>query len=114
MTLFFYATLPEIKRITEEDREVFRSLSWNPQELIDLKLMERHQLLGLMMFCDIRTFNEMPIIACEDDELRTAYLIWRGALSKERRAEIFKTAEKLKKLTNATYDGLIWWLENML
>lgn len=113
MNLYFYAALPEIRRVTDKDREELCRLSWNPQELIQLKLMSRHQLLGLMMFCGIHVVNDIPVLACEDDELRTAYLIWRGALSKEKRWRVLEKANQLKKVTEMTYEGLIWWMENL-
>jgi hypothetical protein len=110
MTLIYYATLPAIRRVTPEDQASFHRMTWDPFELIELKQMNREDLLGLMVFCDIRLFNEMPVIACEDDELRMAYLAWRSILSRECRTLIAGRAGRVSKLFQNVTEGLKWWM----
>jgi hypothetical protein len=114
MNLFYYAQLPEVRRVTADDHKIFRQMAWNPQELIQLKLMKHRELMGLMMFCGIRVYNEMPVIACEDNELRMAYLVWRGAMSTIKRNEIVRLLERLKRNANRAHEGILFWLQEMM
>lgn len=111
MKLIYYATLPLVRRVTEKDRQVFHRLSWNAFELIELKLMNQEELRGLMMFCDIRAFNGIPVLACTDDELRLAYVAWRSILSKECRAVVLNKTIKSQALFEKFTKGMLWWLE---
>lgn len=109
--LHYYATLPKYRRITKEDREGLKTISFDPNELWMLKTMNTHELRGLMVFCDIRVYEETPIIACTDDEMRMAYLSWRAANSLIKRIPF---AVKLKKRANMVLDafeGLTDWIE---
>jgi hypothetical protein len=113
MTLNYYATLPAIRRVTREDRTGFHRMTWDPYELIELKQMDREDLIGLMVFCDIRAFNEVPVIACQDDELRLAYLAWRSMLSKECRMMVSGRAGQIEEFFKSVLEGIKWWTEEM-
>lgn len=114
MALIYYATLPAIRRVTPEDHANFHRMTWDPFELIELKQMHREDLLGLMVFCDIRAFNAMPVIACEDDELRLAYLAWRSILSKECRTLIASRVGRASRIIQSVTGGLKWWMGEMI
>ncbi len=90
MDLFFYAKLPSLRRVTSKDYKAFQTMFFEPTELTQLKLMNREELLGLMAFAGIRVMNEIPIIACSEDQMRLAFCVWRGNHSKQMK-------EKMKK-----------------
>ena len=113
MKLLYYARLPLIRRVDEQDRRSFYNMAWDPFELIELKQMSRKDLKGLMAFCDITLFNDIPIIACEDDEMRVAYIAWRSRHSRECRLAIAKKANKAASFFYEIKEGLIWWLRGM-
>jgi hypothetical protein len=113
MHLIYYATLPVIRRVTEEDRTSFHRMTWDPFELIELRQMRYTDLMGLMVFCDIRVFNDMPIIACTEDEMRLAYIAWRSVLSKACRVAITRKAERATGLFQKIMQGIQWWTGEM-
>lgn len=110
-TLLYYATLPEIRRVTEEDRKFLKTVSFDKNELISLKCMKTKDLKGLMMFCDIRTYEGMPVISCTDDEMRLAYLAWRSIHSSAKRAVVHKKLNQAKNNLFKIYDGFMDWNE---
>jgi hypothetical protein len=95
-----------VRPITEKDREPLRKLSFEPYELIELKNMNTKDLRGLMCFCGIRVYEDMPVIACEDDELRMAYLVWRSYYSREKRVELNKKLAKVQKYGFKIFDEI--------
>ena len=104
MNLGYYAALPQIRRIEAKDVAELQTLEWDPDELLQLRVMNREELMGLMAFCGIRTYNDMPVIACEDDELRMAYFLWRGYYSLQKRQAIWPIAQRWKNKLSRLYD----------
>lgn len=98
MDLKFYAGKAKEKVITDKDREVFKTIGFDPEELQQLKKMDERELKLLMTFCGIRVFNEMPLVALEEDEMRMAYVLWRADKIKEKNREVAKKMER----------GIIW------
>jgi hypothetical protein len=96
-SLFDYIALASVRPITEKDRKPLQRFSFDPQELKELKEMKTNELRGLMCFCGIRTFEELPVIACDDDELRMAYIVWRSYYSKEKRLVLNKKVNRFEK-----------------
>ena len=75
-----------LKRVSEmglygeegmKERNEFKTIKFNPEELIQLRDMNKKELTGLMVFCGIRVFNDVPLVVMEEEEMRTAYLGWR-------------------------------------
>jgi hypothetical protein len=85
MDLFFYSTVYESRRVKCEDHEKFDQISFDLSEISQLSIMNKEELLGLMAFCKIRRFNDVPIIACNEDEMRLAYCVWRGDRSRRQK-----------------------------
>lgn len=70
--------------VTPERQAAMQKRRFNPMELVELKALSRRDLLALMVFCDIRLFDDTPVAAMTDDELRKAYVVWRGLGQRER------------------------------
>ena len=89
--------------ITDKDHKPFKTLGFDPDELLQLKDMDTKELQGLMIFCGIRVLNDVPIIVMDDEEMRTAYLAWRYVKIQDRKLEIGPYAERgvkwLKRLS---------------
>lgn len=81
----YYSLLGKTRVVTAKDLENFKVITFNKSELMELKMMTRPDLLALMKALGIRTYHDLPIIACEDDELRSAYLVFRSGYAKEAR-----------------------------
>lgn len=107
--LSYYAYLPRVRPIKNEDYEPFNDVAFDLSELIQLKEMNTAELRGLMMFCDIRVYNDLPVIACTDDEMRLAYLSWRAFKSADNRILLQRKLSRLKKRLFKTYDGVVDW-----
>lgn len=72
------------ERITpEEKKDEFKTIHFDPNELIMLKSMDHKELIGLMLFCGIRVYNGIPLVVMEEDEMRMAYVIWRSSKMNE-------------------------------
>ena len=75
------------------------SVEFNPKELLELKEMDERELRKLMMLCGIRVHNGMPVVAMNEEEMRTAYLAWKFTKIQEHYRTIQTKAER----------GLNWW-----
>lgn len=64
--------------VTREKQRQLQKIPFNPLELITLRGLSREELLAVMVFCDIRTLNGLPVAAMDDEELRMAYTLWRS------------------------------------
>jgi hypothetical protein len=90
----------EVGRATEKDRESFETMDFEPDELLQIKMMNRKELLKLMWFCGIRAFNDVPIIVLPDNDMRMAYVVWRAERIKKKRDAIRPKVERgIKWLT---------------
>lgn len=94
MDLKLYIRMVEVRRVTEKDRKDFETMTFEPDELLQIKKMSRKELLKLMWFCGIRAFNDVPIIVLEDNDMRMAYTIWRAERIKKKRDEIRPKVER--------------------
>ena len=105
------AYLPAKRNVTEKDREIFDTISFDPLELIQLKEMNKEELKGLMAFCGIRMFRDTPVIACTEEEMRLAYLGWRAYRSLETRKVVLnKTREWLSRF-DKTHTSFLRYLD---
>lgn len=94
MELNLYIRMVEVRRVTEKDREAFETMDFDPVELLQIKIMNRKELLKLMWFCGIRAFNDVPIIVLEDNDMRMAYVVWRAERIKKKRETIRPNVER--------------------
>lgn len=94
MDLNLYIHLTEIRRITEKDRREFETLEFEPDELLQVKMLEKKELMQLMWFCGIRAFNGMPLVVLEDNDMRMAYVVWRSERIKKKKESIRPTVER--------------------
>ena len=69
----------------EKDYKRFKTIDFDPKELIQLKEMNGRQLQGLMIYCGIRVYDGVPLCVMEEDEMRMAYLVWRAELINEKK-----------------------------
>lgn len=95
-----FASIPTYRLVTEDDRNKFKTLWFDPEELFQLKEMNHQQLRCLMLFCGIRVFNGVPIDVLEGDEMRMAFVIWRAQKIEEKKAELLPKAEEGMKWIN--------------
>jgi hypothetical protein len=100
MDLKYYTHLTEVRRVTEKDRKEFETLEFDPDELLQVKMMERKELMQLMWFCGIRAFNEMPLVILEDNDMRMAYVVWRAERIKKKKESIRQNVERGIKWIN--------------
>lgn len=75
----------------------FRTAGFDPEELLQLKDMNNKELTGLMIYCGIHVYNGVPLIVMKDDEMRMAYLIWRGQRVDEKKNELQTVLERRLK-----------------
>lgn len=85
-------------QVTPTLQDEMQKKVFHPLELLELNDMNRNELKYLMMFCDIRVVDGLPVVAMEDDELRMAYLIWRSLGQEERKAKRKNTRRKIRKV----------------
>lgn len=109
LNLKSYARQANRKVTTNKDQEVFKTIGFDPEELEQLKEMDETELKLLMIFCGIRVYNEMPLCALEEDEMRMAYVIWRADKIKEKRQEVSKKMERGIKWTERLLDLTKIW-----
>lgn len=83
-----------------KDYTLFRTLGFDPEELLQLRDMNNEELKGLMMFCGIRVYKRVPLIVMEKDEMRMAYLEWRANRIEEKKAEVKPKVERGVKWIN--------------
>lgn len=99
--LYFTGT----KRIMSKDDWLSMSSSeFRSSELIELKMMNRQELLQLMWTMGIRMYNDLPVIACDDDELRSAYLVVRLERMKRTRLSLAKQFGRIQHMLFAVAD----------
>lgn len=94
MDLHLYIRMVEVRRVTEKDRKSFETMDFDPEELLQIKMMNRKDLLKLMWFCGIRAFNDVPIIVLEENDMRMAYVVWRAERIKKKREAIRPNVER--------------------
>ena len=104
----YYAKLCRYKNVTPTDLKAFDTITFNPHELIELKALKRDDLLGLMLTLGIREFQGLPVIACSNDELRSAYLVFRGSKVHQAKQRETKTAKKWFHTINTILDD---WMD---
>lgn len=86
----------EIDRI--QRKEIYKS------EIKELNELERDELLALMKFCEIRVYEDLPVIACTNDELKMAYIYWRSEGIRRRKRFVFKLNSKFKEYQKLIID----------
>lgn len=74
----FCIHLAKTNQTEESDVRMLRSRELGKNELSTVYSLNKEELLALMKFCDIRVYEETPVIACEDWELMTAFVAWRS------------------------------------
>lgn len=104
-----YAKQASERIITDQEREVFKTVGFDPEELWQLKEMNEKELRLLMVFCGIRVFNEVPLLVLEEDEMRMAYIIWRSDRVKEKKREIARKVERGIKWTEHLLNAAQIW-----
>ena len=95
-----YAALGGTSTFTQQDRKVFQTVGFDPNELLQLQDMNNKELTHLMIFCGIRVFNGTPVCILGDDDMRLAYVLWRANLVNEKKLTIAKKAERGMKWIN--------------
>jgi hypothetical protein len=88
------ASIPKRRKVTQQDRDVFKTIEFDPNELLELRDMEYKELLLLMLFCGVRVFNEIPLIAMTEDEMRMAYILWRAHKIGEKKEDMKVRVER--------------------
>lgn len=89
-----YAAIGWSKHTQPMNIEAFKTLNFDPQEVMQLKEMDRKELMGLMLFCGVHVFNEVPLVVMEEDEMRMAYLGWRLLRIREKENEVKPKMER--------------------
>lgn len=92
--LKYFAHMALEDKRCKKDYNQFKTLGFDPDELLQLKEMNKKELIGLMMFCGIRVYNGVPLIVMRDDEMRMAYLAWRAMMIEEKKAEVRPKVER--------------------
>ena len=105
--LTYYARMASQKIFDPDISEELKTVEWDPNELLELSVMERKDLLGLMMVCDIRVYEGTPVLTCTEDELRMAYLSWRCFYSVSERIKHKRKFKRYKKIMNEASKHLI-------
>lgn len=105
--LTYYSRMASQKIFAPGTSDELKKLEWDPNELLELKVMSRRDLLGLMMFCDIRVYEDTPVISCTEDEMRMAYLSWRCFYSAAERIKYKRKFRIYKKVMKETSKHLI-------
>lgn len=100
MKLNELAKIAKVRNVSLNDYDVFKQVEFQPDELLQLKEMSHQELVNLMVFCGIRTFNDVPLIVLDDDEMRMAYLVWRSTWSKEKEEILTSHVERGMKWLN--------------
>ena len=85
------------------DYKEFKTIGFDPDELLQLKNMSTKELIGLMLYCGIHVFNGVPLLVMSDDEMRTAYLGWRTLKIQERKNELRPKFWRIFKWMNKAY-----------
>ena len=86
--------LAQKRIITDKDHKPFKTVGFDPDELLQLKVMTTKELQGLMIFCGVEVLNGVPFVVMDDEEMRTAYLAWRYSKIQERKNELRPFAER--------------------
>ena len=79
----------------EKDYSEFKTIGFDPEEILQLVEMNNKGLIGLMIYCGIRVYKGVPLCVMTDDEMRMAYLAWRYMLIQEKKAE---TEPKIRRM----------------
>lgn len=103
-----FAGLHKKKTVTDEDREDFKTIGFDPNELLQLKEMNHKELTGLMIFCGIHVFNGVPLLVLEEDEMRMAYLIWRAEQINQRKLELAPKWERGIRWLQYIQEAMQW------
>lgn len=61
----------------QKDYTRFQTLDFDPDELLQLKEMNKKELTGLMIYCGIHVLNGVPLLVMEENEMRMGYLAFR-------------------------------------
>lgn len=65
---------PRIK----ENQQTLRDMPLDPLDFEELRDFNRQELEALMDICCIKVYNELPVVALTDNEMRMAYMAWKG------------------------------------
>ena len=95
--LDYYSYLAKNQKDTPENLELLSQREVSERELLELRDMDRNTLLGLMKFCNIRVYDETPVVACTEDELKLAYVCWRSIVIKEKKEKFSSINRKINK-----------------
>lgn len=109
LNLKMYAKLVEARTITDKDREIFKTVGFDPEELWQVKEMNEDELKLLMLFCGIRVYEDTPVIVMNEDEMRMAYVLWRADMVKEKKREVSKQMERGMKWTRHFLNAAKIW-----
>lgn len=102
--LSYYVYLAKKRPIKPIDVERLTRKEISESEMLELRSMEGTDLLALMKFCGIRVYEGTPVIACTDDELKVAYVLWRSNGIKERKKTFAKWHQKFIRLQKEVID----------
>lgn len=92
----FFIYLAKNNMEEERDVDMLRKTELGVNELQVINILQREDLLALMKFCGIRTFEDTPVIVCSDEELRMAYVAWRSVSINQRKILAKKLSRKIK------------------
>lgn len=98
-----------LSRIYFSARELKRmeTMAFDPRELKELKAMNRVELLILMKTLGIRVVEKVPVIACTDDELRSAYVIYRTDMISRKKEKWVPLLKQIDQLVRTVYDAIV-------
>lgn len=101
-----YATIPKTRKFLPSERHVFKTIEFEPDELLQVNEMTKDELIGLCLFCGIRVYNGMPLSVLEEDEMKMAYVVWRAHMISEAKQELMPKIERGIKWLNYTKAAL--------
>lgn len=113
MYLKRYSRTAEERTVTDKDRSKFKTVDFDPNELIQLKEMNKRELQLLMKFCGIRVFNGVPFVVMEENEMRMAYIVWRADQINEKKREWSVKLERGMKWTNHLLNAAKLWTRSI-
>lgn len=91
-------------KFSKEKQLEFQKKPFDPMELLKLKRLNREELLCLMVFCEIRTLNGLPVAAMSDDEIRMAFVLWRAEGQEERKSRQREAKRRIRILSRVAKD----------
>lgn len=94
--LDYYVHLSRKGKDFQKEVENLNKRELNERELHELNEMNKQDLLELMNFIGLKVYEGTPVIACEEAELKLAYMVWRSEAISERKLIVRRFHRKIK------------------